>query len=322
MNLGLGILIFLSVIAAMLALKSIVFRKHENQVSAIKKRLNYVKDYADEKQEVKTDLWRNKSLSTIPLLDRLLAKLPKLSDLQVLVAQAGAPINIGTIVLTSFVLIFFAIMASLVMRQARLILVLAPMAGYLPIMWLKMKKKGRMKKLEAQFPEAVTMMARALRAGHALPSAMGMIASEMDDPIAGEFKKTVEDYSYGMAMPDALVGLVERIGQKDVKFFVTAVLLQRETGGNLAEILDNMGTIILERFRIVRQVKTLSAEGRLSGTILSSMPPILMAVMWIVTPGYAETLFNDPTGRTLLGIGTTCQILGILTIKKLIKLDV
>jgi tight adherence protein B len=149
-----------------------------------------------------------------------------------------------------------------------------------------------------------------------------MVSEEMEDPVAEEFGRTFADYSYGKTLEDALEGLVKRVGLNDLKFFATAVALQRETGGNLTEILDNISHIIRERFRLLRQLKALSAEGRLSGTILTLTAPALLGILWFMSPGYIEMLFEHPMGKFMLMAGAGFQVLGVIVIKRLVKMDV
>ncbi len=315
------ILVFASLTLFGLAVRGWVFAEADRRRAAVKRRLKDVGlDLAA--AEPRLSLLKDQSLSSIPTLDRLLRNLPRLSDLKRLIAQSAAPLNVGAVIMIMGLLGLAAISLGLFHDRFVLGLVLAPAAAMLPVIWLKQRRKRRLAAFEQQFPEAVGMMARAIRAGHSMASAMGMVGEEMDDPVAGEFAKVVEDYSFGKSMDDALADLVERVGLQDVKFFVTAVMLQRETGGNLAEILDNMGRIIRERFKLIRQVRTLSAEGRLSGVILSLMTPGLMALMWFLSPDYIDTLISTPAGRVLLAAGAGCQLLGMITIKKLVTLKV
>ncbi len=205
----------------------------------------------------------------------------------------------------------------------RFLLAVLPLAGGLaPLGWLCFLRKRRLAVFDEQFPEALDLMARALRAGHGLGSALQMVAQEMENPVAEEFGRSFADYSYGKTLDEALVGMVQRVGSRDVKFFATAVVMQRETGGNLTEILDNIGHIVRQRFRLLRQVRALSAEGRLSGTILSLLAPILLLVLWFTSPGYLDIMFGHPLGELLLGLGLGFQVMGVLVVRWLVRLKV
>jgi len=236
--------------------------------------------------------------------------------------QAGNPCNLGALVLMSSVLAAVGGLVGMWRDHGGLALMLAGLGAGAPLGWLRFLRKKRLHAFDEQFPDAVETMARALRAGHSFASALHMVGEESEDPVAGEFAKAVEDYSFGKSLEDALNDLVRRVGLQDVKFFVTAVVLQKETGGNLAEILDNIGSIIRDRFRLMRQVRALSAEGRLSGLILSLMPPALLVLLWIVSPGYISMLFDHPLGNTILMTGAGFQIMGMLVIRALVNIKV
>ncbi|MFH1057347.1 MAG: type II secretion system F family protein [Pseudomonadota bacterium] len=313
---GPAILIFLSLSALGIGLTTLLLRAQMERLAARQRRLSAL---APQVAVVGRTLWRDRSLSSIPLLHRLLSILPRLSDLQLVVHQAGNPCNLGSLVLTCGVLACLGLAAGAWRGSYVLALGLAVLGGLLPIFWLRFMARKRLQAFDEQFPEAVELMARALRAGHAFSSAMSMVASESEDPMAGEFAKTFEDYSFGKDLDHALGDLVRRVGLQDVKFFATAVTLQRETGGNLAEILDNIGDIIRERFRLMRQVHALSAEGRLSGMILSLMAPALLGILMLISPGYVSLLFDHPLGQTMLLAGGGFQLLGMLVIRQLVK---
>ncbi len=313
-------LLFLSLVAGAAALKGLVYKAEESRQAALKRRLKEVKH--TEAAGVAKTLLKDTSLSSIRLLDRLLARAPRTTDLQNLLLQAGSPFNLGVLILLSATLATLGLVAAAVQGFWPGALVLSSAGGLLPVAWLKRRRRRRLAAFDEQFPEAVELMARALRAGHSFSSAVSMVAEELEEPVAGEFAKTFEDYAFGKSLEDALEGLVNRVGLQDVKFFATAVNLQRETGGNLSEILDNIGYIIRERFRLMRHMRALSAEGRLSGTILLLMPPAMLGVLWLTSPGYIQVIFEHPLGRMMLALGGLFQIMGMIVIKRLVKLDV
>ena len=202
----------------------------------------------------------------------------------------------------------------------------APLVGgflaILPIIWLLMRRKRRLRKFAAQLPEALELVARALRAGHSLAAGMNLVASEMSPPISVEFNRTFEEQNLGIPMEEALESLTMRVPNLDLKFFSTAVILQRQTGGDLAEILDKIGHLIRERFQIWGQVQALTGEGRLSGIVLLALPPALFAVVYHMNPDYLMLLFTDDMGKKMLVGGVLMQLLGALVIRKIVNIRV
>lgn len=192
----------------------------------------------------------------------------------------------------------------------------------MPFGWLIMKRKSRMKKFAAQLPEALELVARALRAGHSLGAGMSLVGNEMSPPISKEFQRTFEEQNLGTPMEEALDNLTQRVPNLDLKFFVTAVILQRQTGGDLAEILDKIGRLIRERFKIYGQVQALTGEGRLSGIVLLALPPALFAAVYRMNPDYLMLLFTDDLGKKMLIGGIVMQLLGAIVIQKIINIRI
>ena len=198
----------------------------------------------------------------------------------------------------------------------------APMLGLFPLAFVAFKRKARLKKFGMQLPEGLELISRALRAGHSLASGINLVAEEMAEPISKEFQRCYESQNLGVALEDALEDMSERVPNLDLRFFVTAVILQRQTGGDLAEILDKIGALIRERFKIWGQIQALTGEGRLSGVVLLAMPPALFVVMYYLNPEYCMALFNDPMGQKMLAGAIVMQIVGALVIKKIITIKV
>ncbi|MAT69293.1 MAG: secretion protein [Planctomycetaceae bacterium] len=205
-------------------------------------------------------------------------------------------------------------------------LTIAPAVGgmfaMLPFGWLMFRRKKRFKRFAAQLPEALELVARALRAGHSLAAGFKLVGSEMSDPISSEFNRVFEEQNLGIPFEEALDGMTERIPNLDLKFFVTAVILQRQTGGDLAEILDKIGSLVRDRFRIWGQVQALTGEGRLSGIVLLALPPLLFAAVWRMNPDYLMVLFTDDLGKKMLIGGIVMQLLGALVIRKIVNIRV
>ena len=179
-----------------------------------------------------------------------------------------------------------------------------------------------MEKFEEQLPDAIDSMKRALRAGHPFSAAIKLVSEDMDDPVAREFELTFADINYGNDMRRAMLGLLQRMPSVTVMALVTSVLVQKETGGNLAEILEQISRVIRSRFRFQRKVRTLSAEGRLSAWILAMVPFVLFVVISFTTPTYLPVLLEDPIGRKLIGVGFTLGVIGIYWIRNVIRVDV
>jgi tight adherence protein B len=199
---------------------------------------------------------------------------------------------------------------------------LALFLAILPIVWVLFRRKRRLKAFAAQLPEALELIARALRAGHSLAAGFSLVAQEMSDPIAGELGRTFEEQNLGKPLDEALEDLTQRVPNLDLKFFATAIILQRQTGGDLAEILDKIGNLIRERFKIWGQVQALTGEGRLSGIVLLALPPALFAVVYRMNPDYLMLLFTDPLGKKMLVGGIVSQLFGALMIRKIVNIRV
>jgi tight adherence protein B len=194
--------------------------------------------------------------------------------------------------------------------------------GTLPLLWLLLKRRKRLKVLAAQLPDALELVARALRAGHSLAAGMHVVSEEMPSPIATEFGRVYEEQNLGIPLEDALRSLAHRVPNLDLKFFVTAVQLQRQTGGDLAEILDKISYVVRERFKIFGQVQALTAEGRLSGIVLLALPPLIFFAVGYLNPGYVNLLFTETMGRQMLAGAIIMQIVGALVIKKIVNIKV
>ena len=214
---------------------------------------------------------------------------------------------------------------SVVLPFLRIPLAAAPaglIMGFIPFLALHMKRKRRLAAFGRQLPEALELIGRALRAGHSLASGFKLVADEMNPPIATEFERSYEAQNLGVPLEDAIDEMTNRVPNLDLRFFATAVILQRQTGGDLAEILDKIGYLVRERFKIWGQIQALTGEGRLSGVVLLALPPVLFVVMWYINPGYSITLFTDPMGHQMLAGAIIMQIVGALVIRKIVNIKV
>ena len=237
--------------------------------------------------------------------------------------QADSPINFQTFVLISGgVGIVAAGIGEIVQAPTPLLPVLALMAGVLPLLWLRMRRKRRFAKFGEQLPDALSLIARALRSGHSLNSGLNMVVEEMAAPIGLEFQIAYEEQNLGIPIEQALKNMMKRMPNLDLKFFVTAVSIQRQTGGDLAEIIDKICEVVRERFKILGMVQALTGEGRLSGTVLMALPPIIFIAVYYLNQEYVMLLFTTELGKKMVAFGVVMQIVGAICIKKIIDIKV
>ena len=266
---------------------------------------------------------RDELLSDVPALHRILLKWKWADKLRNYIGQAGMKVKPGRLILFSFLLAFVAYLIVGRLAQNALIgLLAAPVGGIIPISVVAFARMRRLKAFEKLFPEAIDLLGRAVRAGHSFSTGLEMITTELPEPIAGEFRTTFEEQNFGLPLRDALLNLSERIPLIDVQFFVTAVLIQKETGGNLAEILDNLAHVVRERFRILGEVKIKTAQGRLTAAILIALPPFMAIVLRTINPNYMSPLFHDPMGPFVIALAAFLQIVGTIMLWKIVNIDI
>jgi len=315
-------LVFVIVAVAVFALISLVDQRNA-QARLLRERLADERKRPERNPEEELALLRDEQLSRIPALDTLLRRSERVSNIQKMLAQAGMDVRAGNFLgLCALVGIGGAIVGYIASKRIEVSWIALLVGFVLPYSVVSYKRNKRFEKFEELFPEAIDTLARAVRAGHAFTTALEMITDEVSEPVSGEFRQLYEEQKFGMPVRDALMNLTERMPLVDVKFFVTAVMLQRETGGNLAEILDNLSYVIRERFKIQRQVRVYTAQGRLTMALLMGMPPIIVTVMLVLNPMFIKPLFSDPIGHTLLVAGITLQTVGYFVIRKIIKIQV
>lgn len=317
-----ALFVFVAVAAAAFALIVLIDRRQEH-ARVIKERLSAERKSPERAAEDELALLRDEKVSNIPALDTLLRRSARVSDLQKMLSQAGVTLRAGNFLGISALAGVAAMVLAYVFSKRVEAAWIALLVGFVvPYTWVAIQRNKRFEKFEEMFPEAIDTLARAVRAGHAFTTALEMITNEVSEPIAGEFRQLYEEQKFGMPIRDALLNLTDRVPLVDVKFFVTAVMLQRETGGNLAEILDNLSYVIRERFKIQRQVRVYTAQGRLTMALLMGMPPIIVTVMLVLNPAFIHPLFADPIGHTLLVLGITLQTIGYFVIRKIIRIQV
>jgi tight adherence protein B len=299
-----------------------VFRSTRNpDVHKIRKKLRTLAstEYGDDVP----DIIKKRMLSEVPAFDRVLSMLPLVKRLDRLLQQANIQSPLGVFILLTLLLAFTGFIGtSFATKQPALSLMAGALLGGLPFLYVHLKKVRRIKKFEEQLPEGLDMIARALRAGHAFSSGMKLAADEMGDPLGTEFGETLDEINFGVSVSDALKHLVRRVDCPDLNYFAVAVIVQRETGGNLAEIMENIAHVIRERFKLRGKVRVLSAEGKMSAKILVGLPFVITIAFRFMNPDYMNTLFTDPAGRIAVGIGVCMMVVGIIVMKRMVNITV
>jgi tight adherence protein B len=259
----------------------------------------------------------------LPGVDRLVAGTRGGISLQSLIDQSGVRITPSAVVLISVMgALMSGLITYLLFPVALVAALVAVGAAFAPFGFLLHRRGRRLKRFEEMFPEALDLLSRAIRAGHAFQTAMGMVADELPEPVGPEFKKTFDQQNFGLPLRDALNELSERIHLLDVRFFVTAVLIQRDTGGNLSEILDNLAHVVRERFKIQRQVRVHTAHGRFTGYVLLALPAALAVALSVINPDHMQLLFHERMGQVMLMGAIVMQSIGFVWIRKVIKIEV
>jgi tight adherence protein B len=268
-------------------------------------------------------LVRDEGLSAVPLLHRLLVRWSWSRALQRFLFQAGWKIKPGKFVLVSGVLAFgFFLLSWSMLGSLPGALMLGAGAGILPFVFAAFRRARRLAEFQANFPEAIDLLTRAVRAGHAFTSGLEMISKELPEPLAGEFRTTFDEHNFGLPLRDALVHLTVRVPLPDVRFFATAMLIQKESGGNLAELLENLAGIIRERFKILGEVRVRTAQGRMTAGILIALPPMMFVALRLLDPDYAQLLLTDDLGRKMLAAAFLLQAIGAAVLWKVVHIEV
>ena len=318
----LGVIIFvLSLFVIELITYALRVIQHPDSAEIHKRLRGNVLDESLSEQE---DIIKKRSvLSDVPFLDRILHYLPWADRLALLIKQANLKLTVGFLCLSGMALGLMTYLLCFALSGNRILsLLLAPASAYLPFFYVRSKKKKRMAKFEAQLPEGLELIARALRAGHAFTSGMKLSSDEFGDPLGPEFADTLDEINFGLSVADALKNLAIRVDCPDLKFFVVSVILQRETGGNLAEIIEKLAFLIRERFKFRGKVRVLSAEGRFSAIILLVIPFVVSLILYFANQKYIVVLFLDPIGKVMLGIAALMMVMGIYMIRRIIKVEV
>jgi len=270
-----------------------------------------------------TTILRQEELSSIPLLNDLLQRTPGVLNLRHLIRQAGRNWTVAPVLLGSLVGALVAGWAASMFTPALpLVLLVGVAGGSVPYAYLFLQRQARLWHFEEVLPSAIDLMSRALRAGHAVTFVIEMVSQETAEPVASEFRTVFEEQNLGLPLRDAIVGLANRVPLEDVHFLATAILVQKETGGNLAEILDKAAFIMRERMRLKGQVRIYTAQGRLSGWILCLMPFAMFLLLSLLNPEYERKLWTDPLGMHFVYAGLILMAIGILVVRKITNVKV
>jgi tight adherence protein B len=293
---------------------------HGSAARRISKRLRLMATRGEGGAE-RIDILKQRAYSRNPRLEKLLRRFTRLAALDRLLLQAGVRWSVAQFLCSSLAMLAVGLMLPAMLGMPALAAMATPVLA-LPSMLLMRTRHARLLKLEEQLPEAADFIGRALRAGHSFANVLQMVGEEMPDPIAGEFKFAYEEINYGVPMNEALHNLALRVPLTDLRYLVIAVLIQRESGGNLAEVLGNISRLIRARLRLLAQVRVMSAEGRMSAWILGLLPLGVMGLMVLANPAYVRVLWTDPVGIRLMWYAGAMAAAGVLWMRKLIRIRV
>ena len=286
-------------------------------------RLEEISGHDREEDEAAKVLVKARGGGMLPGLDRAVGNTRRGSALTAWIEQSGTKAKLSSVLMVAMLVGVLMAFVAAVFTHAAWSMPLGFAAGFaLPFLVLKIKRNRRLHTFEEQFPEALDLIARALKAGHAFATGLKMVADEMEEPVGPEFRKTFDEQNFGLPLKDSLENLTHRIPVLDVRFFSTAVLIQRETGGNLSEILENLAHVVRERFKILRQVRVYTAHGRLTGYVLLALPAFLSIALMFINPEHMNLLFRERMGQTMLMAAIVMQTCGFLWIKRIVKIEV
>lgn len=290
------------------------------EVKRIEKRLQAMSAGAHQKN---SSLVKQRLLSQTPGIEQLLLQIPRIHQLDRLIMQSGLNLSVAKFIGLMLLAVATGVVIALLLRlPVFAVVIIGSVAGLLPLLYMQGAKHNRMIAIEQQLPDALDLMGRAMTAGHAFPSALQMVGGEMPEPIASEFRIVFDEINYGISTQEALVNLTTRVPSTDLSYFVIAVLIQRETGGNLAELLGNISGLIRARLKLLGTVRVLSAEGRLSAWILTLLPFALGFVLQLMNPKFLSVLWTDPIGQKMVGAALFLMAVGIFAMWRITKIRV
>ena len=315
------VLLFVLVAALVFAL-GLSWDKGDDRLRQLRERLELVDQAEQRESRASLALIRDDLLSEIPALNRWLDRMGRGTALRAWLRQAALDLRPGKFLIICGIggVAGGAAAAPFAPWYGAVAAALA--AASLPYHWAKRRRGKRLAQFQAQFPEAIDLLVRASRAGHPPSAALELIATEMPEPMAGEFRQVFDQQRFGLPLRDCLLNLAERIPLVDVQFFATSMIIQRESGGNLAEILEKLSYLIRERVKILRQVKTHTAQGRMTLFVLIGLAPVMMVAMLLLSHNFVMPMFTDPMGRMMLAGGVVLQVVGCYLLNKIITIEV
>jgi tight adherence protein B len=319
---GFAVLAFLAVVLAIEGIYLFWSSHHGTSVKRMDERIRALSAGGNVSTQ-QLSILKQRMLSESPFITSLLLRMPRVHALDRQLQQSGLKWSVARFITYTLLCAAAGAFVGFVLHTPALVLgAFAALAGLLPTMVLRRKRAKRVRQLERQLPDAADLIARALRAGHSFPAALGMVGQELPEPLGGEFALVFDEINYGVSMNDALLNMVSRVPVEDLRYFVIAVLIQREAGGNLAEILGSISSIIRERLKLLGKVRVLSAEGRLSAWVLAVLPFALLALLTALNPGYISVFWKDPAGVQLAGVAITMMLFGILWMRKVVRIHI
>jgi tight adherence protein B len=326
MNLVITVAVFIAVLCILEGLVLMMRGRLDPEERKIRKRLKTLSDepqFQANPAHGATNLNKKRLLSSIQSLHDLLVRIPQLASIDNLLVQSNFKYPTSVFLLFTLLSMFVSYyLAQLLFKTLIIALPVGIAMGSMPYLMATVKKAQRMKKFERQLPEALELVARSLRAGHAFSGGLQMVADEFDEPLGIEFQRTIMQVNMGVSVEQALKNLSARVDCADLKFFAVSVIIHRESGGNLAEILESISNLIRGRFRLRGKIRTLTAEGKLSAGILIAIPVFVALVLFYMNPEYIGILSTDSTGRMLVGAAVMMMILGVAWMKKMITLKI
>lgn len=321
MSVGLLILLAVLVVALVVGL-GLSWGTGDDRIQKLRERLDLVQQAEKREARASLTLLRDDLLSEVPALQRWLSQAGTGVRLKRWLGQAAVPMRPGKFLLLCAGCGLISATLMLLLRQPLLALLGLGIGAMLPCGWVRRRRQARLTQFQNQFPEAIDLLVRASRAGHPPAAALELIATEMPDPVAGEFRQVFDQQRFGLPLRDCLLNLGERVPLVDVQIFAIAIIIQRESGGNLAEILDKLAGLIRERVKLQRQIRTHTAQGRMTTWVLMALAPIMLVVMFALARNFVLPMFTDPVGRGLLILGAVLQVAGLFLLKRVVQIRV